>query len=183
MSRQLFVSLALLALLLHGQGMVSPKVETRTSALAHPTVPFPKVWFEDVGAGAGLKFRHVSGDPVNKSYLIESTGSGAAIFDFDNDGLPDIFLVNGAKWRYAQGESPPTSRLFRNRGNLRFEDVTEKAGLAHTGWGQGVCIGDYDNDGYSDLFVTYWGRNVLYHNEGNGTFRDVTAAAGLLRRR
>ena len=180
MNRHIFALLTIVAALLHGQGMVSRQTETRSSPLARTTRSPPKVWFEDVGASAGLTFRHVSGDPVNKSYLIESTGSGVAIFDFDNDGLPDIFLVNGAKWHYAKGESPPSSRLFRNRGNLRFEDVTERAGLTHTGWGQGVCVADYDNDGFDDLFVTYWGQNVLYHNEGDGTFRDVTAAAGLL---
>ena len=180
MNRRLFAAQAIMAMLVRGQGMVSRKAETRPSPLTRAARAAPKIWLEDVAAGAGLTFRHVSGDPVNKTYLIESTGSGVAILDFDNDGLPDIFLVNGAKWRYAKGEPPPTSRLFRNRGNLRFEDVTEKAGLRHTGWGQGVCSGDYDNDGFDDLFVTYWGQNVLYHNEGDGTFRDVTAAAGLL---
>ena len=179
MNRRIFAAPAIMALL-HGQGMVSRKAETRSSPIARTTRAAPKVWFEDVGAGAGLTFRHVSGEPVNKTYLVESTGSGVAIFDFDNDGLPDIFLVNGAKWRYAKGEPQPTSRLFRNLGNLRFEDVTRKAGLEHTGWGQGVCIADYDNDGFNDLFVTYWGQNVLYHNQGDGTFRDVTEAAGLL---
>jgi len=179
MNRHVFALLAIIAALLHGQGVVSRQAETRSSPLARTTLPAPKVWFEDIGASAGLTFRHTSGDPVNKTYLIESTGSGVAIFDFDNDGLPDIFLVNGAKWHYAKGESPPTSRLFRNLGNFRFEDVTGKAGFTHAGWGQGVCIADYDNDGFDDMFVTYWGQSVLYHNEGNGTFRDVTAATGL----
>jgi len=179
MNRPVLAILVVVAALLHGQGMVSRQAETRPSPLARTSLPLPEVSFEDISDNAGLAFRHLSGDPVNKSYLIESTGSGVAIVDFDNDGLPDIFLVNGAKWRYAKGEPPPTSRLFRNRGNLRFEDVTAKAGLTHTGWGQGVCIGDYDNDGFDDIFVTYWGQNALYHNEGNGIFRDVTAAAGL----
>src|SRR5262249_50868570 len=78
-----------------------------------------------------------------------------------------------------KGERAATSRLFHNLGNLKFQDVTEKAGVTHTGWGQGACAGDFDNDGYDDLFVTYYGRNVLYHNEGNGSFRDITAQPGL----
>ncbi len=141
--------------------------------------------FEDVAAAAGLKFRHVSGDPSQKNYILEAVGSGVAIFDYDNDGWPDIFLVNGSKFEFGSDEARPTSRLFRNRGaagnppGLSFEDVTEKAGVGRAGWGQGVCAGDYDNDGFDDLFVTYYGTNVLYHNNGDGTFRDVTAAAGL----
>jgi len=129
---------------------------------------------EDIAVEAGLKFKHESGDPVNKKFLLESTGSGVAIFDYDGDGLEDIFLVNGTRWASLETQSKPTSRLYRNLG-----DVTEKAGLAHTGWGQGVCVGDYDNDGHEDMLVTYYGHNVLYHNDGNGHFTDVTALAGL----
>ena len=137
------------------------------------------IWLEDIAAEAGLNFQHVSGEPVHKKYLLETTGSGVAIFDYDGDGLEDIFLVNGDRWGKATGSSRPTSRLFKNLGGMRFQDVTEKAGLTHEGWGQGVCVGDYDNDGHEDLFVTYYGHNVLYHNDGHGHFTDVTAAAGL----
>jgi hypothetical protein len=148
-------------------------------AAARNSAAEKKIWLEDIATEAGLKFRHVSGEPIKKKYLLESTGSGVAIFDYDGDGLQDIFLVNGDRWSTQRGGARPTSRLFRNLGGLKFEDVTEKAGLVHEGWGQGVCVGDYDNDGHEDLFVTYYGHNVLYHNDGHGHFTDVTAAAGL----
>lgn len=133
----------------------------------------------DVAAEAGLNFKHVSGDPINKKFLLESIGSGVAVFDFDGDGLEDIFLVNATRWTNVAGTAKPTSKLYKNLGNLRFEDVTEKAGLTYSGWGQGVCVGDYDNDGHEDMLVTYYGHNILYHNDGNGHFTDVTARAGL----
>jgi hypothetical protein len=134
---------------------------------------------DDIAAEAGLHFKHESGDPVNKKFLLESIGSGVAIFDYDGDGLEDIFLVNATRFTHSTAASKPTSRLYKNLGNLRFEDVTEKAGLTYSGWGQGACVGDYDNDGHEDLLVTYYGHNVLYHNDGNGHFTDVTARAGL----
>jgi hypothetical protein len=100
-----------------------------------------------------------------------------AIFDYDNDGLPDILFVNGDRFQHDGGPSGPV--LYHNLGGLRFEDVTEKAGLVHTGWGQGVCAGDIDNDGHVDVFITAWGDNVLYHNLGDGTFRNETTERGL----
>ena len=100
-----------------------------------------------------------------------------AIFDYNNDGLQDVFLVNGD--RFDRGASPPTHYLYKNLGELRFAEVTPEAGLAHTGWGQGVCVGDFDNDGNTDLFLTQWGQNVLFRNRGNGTFEDVTEKRGL----
>ena len=107
-------------------------------------------------------------------------GGGAAFFDYDNDGWIDIFLVNGTSF---DPEGPrqrrPTSYLFHNNRDGTFTDVTKKAGLTHSGWGQGCCVGDYDNDGFDDLFVTCWGRNVLYHNNGDGTFTDVSEKAGV----
>jgi hypothetical protein len=142
-------------------------------------VPDTGISLEDIAAQAGVKFVHVSGDPLHKKYLLEAIGSGVAIFDYNGDGLEDIFLVNGQRRNAAAGSSKPTSRLYKNLGNLRFQDVTEQAGLTHSGWGQGACVGDYDNDGHEDLFVTYYGHNILYHNDGNGHFTDVTARAGL----
>jgi len=151
-----------------------------TAVPARPLPPGlkpPVVRYEDIAAKAGLTGVEVSGAEHGKQYIIESTGTGVAVFDYDNDGLPDIFLVNGG--RLDKNDPQPTSFLYHNLGGLKFEDVTNKAGLAQTGWGQGVCAGDIDNDGDTDLFVTEWGHNVLYHNQGDGTFRDETKARGL----
>lgn len=142
-----------------------------------PGMKPPVVRFEDIAAQAGLTAANVSGADKNKQYIVETTGNGVAIFDYDNDGLPDILLVNGD--RFQPAGAPPTPRLYHNLGGLKFEDVTSKAGLAHSGWGQGVCAGDIDNDGNVDLFITAWGRNTLYRNRGNGTFQDETEARGL----
>ncbi len=134
--------------------------------------------FVDVSRTAGLTARTYFGGEKTNKYITETTGGGVAFVDYDNDGWPDIFVVNGSR-REGFGNSPsPTNKLYRNKHDGTFEDVTEKAGLARSGWGQGVCAGDFDNDGQVDLFVTYWGHNVLYRNNGDGTFRDVTAAAG-----
>jgi len=136
------------------------------------------VRFEDIAARAGLTTPTVYGGATENRYILETTGCGAAFFDYDNDGWLDIFLVNGTTLDPGKGPQP-TNRLLRNNRDGTFTDVTRRAGLVRSGWGQGVCIGDYDNDGYDDLFVTYWGQNVLYHNNGDGTFTDVTAKAGL----
>ena len=117
------------------------------------------------------------GTETNK-YLLETTGSGVAVLDVDADGWLDVFLVNGTVLEGFPRGGAPTSHLYRNRRDGTFEDVTAKAGLTQSGWGQGACAGDYDNDGFDDLFVTYWGQNRLYRNRGNGTFEDVTAAPG-----
>ena len=106
-------------------------------------------------------------------------GGGAAFFDYDHDGWLDIFLVNGTSLDPAVRDRRPRSYLFHNNRDGTFTDVTEKAGLTHSGWGQGCCVGDYDNDGHDDLFVTYWGKSVLYHNNGDGTFTDVSEKAGV----
>jgi enediyne biosynthesis protein E4 len=142
-----------------------------------PGMKPPAVRYEDIAAQAGLTGINVSGNEANKQYIVETTGTGVAIFDYDNDGLPDILLVNGDRFQ-AKG-TPTTPLLYHNLGGLKFEDVTNKAGLTHTGWGQGVCAGDIDNDGNVDLFMTEWGQNVLYRNQGNGTFRNETQARGL----
>jgi enediyne biosynthesis protein E4 len=136
--------------------------------------------FTDVAAEAGLgKAINVTGGIASKRYLVEEMGCGAAFFDYDNDGWLDIFMVNGTRFGNLPAGPPPSNFLFRNNRDGAFTDVTREAGLVRTGWGQGCCVGDYDNDGFDDLFVTYWGQNVLYHNNGDGTFTDVTEKAGL----
>ena len=138
------------------------------------------VTFVDVTAAAGLlRARNVSGSAENKQFLLEEMGGGAAFFDYDHDGWLDVFLVNGSSFDPAVRNSSPASYLFHNNRDGTFTDVTKKAGLTHSGWGQACCVGDYDNDGFDDLFVTYWGHNVLYRNNGNGTFTDVSEKAGV----
>jgi len=139
----------------------------------------PIAYFTDKAKEAGLTMMNVFGGENTKKYIIETTGTGVAIFDYDNDGWPDIFIVNGTKLEGFPAGKAPTNHLYRNNHDGTFSDVTEKAGLAHTGWGQGVCVGDYDNDGWEDLYVTYYGKNILYHNNGNGTFTDVSDKAGV----
>ena len=140
----------------------------------------PAVTFTDITAPAGLlNARNLSGSRDNKQFLLEEMGGGVALFDYDGDGWLDIFLVNGSTFDPAVRELHPTSYLFRNNRDGTFTDVTAKAGLTHSGWGQGCCAGDYDNDGFDDLFVSYFGRNVLYHNNGDGTFTDVSDRAGV----
>ena len=136
--------------------------------------------FTDVTEKAGLSgARNVSGSIANKQYLLEEMGGGVALFDYDNDGWLDIFLVNGTSLDPSVRDRNPTSYLFHNNRDGTFKDVTKKAGFTRSGWGQACCVGDYDNDGNDDLFVSYWGRNVLYHNNGDGTFTDVSEKAGL----
>src|SRR5689334_12262847 len=160
------------------QGMAAPTRANRPAPSIQTNLPPIKVDFRDIAEQAGLTAINVTGSETHKKYILETTGSGVGIFDFDNDGLMDIFVVNSATLE-AQGEQQPTSHLYRNLGGLKFRDVTAEANLTRHGWGQGVCIGDYDNDGLRDLFVTYYGHSVLYHNEGGGKFKDVTEEAGL----
>jgi hypothetical protein len=141
--------------------------------------PAPRVNFVDIAEKAGLTAKTEDGGEKAKRYIIETTGSGVAAFDFDNDGWPDIFVVNGTRLEGFPKGQEPTSHLYRNRRDGSFEDVTQSAGVGLKGWGQGVCAGDYDNDGFVDLFVTFWGHDVLLHNNGNNTFTDVTRKAGL----
>ena len=137
------------------------------------------VSFINVARESGLNAKTIFGGEHKNKYLLETTGCGVAFYDYDNDGWLDIFLVNGSRLEGFPAGSEPTSHLFRNNRDGTFTDVTAKAGVAHSGWGQGVCIGDYDNDGWEDLFVTYFGKNVLYHNNGDGTFTDVSQKAGV----
>ncbi len=149
------------------------------STAEHPS----PAWFVDVAAKAGIAVRNVNGGVESKHYIIESTGSGVAIIDYDHDGWPDIFLVNGTDLNLGGSKSSqkdlPTSHLFHNNHDGTFTDVTAKAGLVSNGWGQGACVGDYDNDGFDDLYVTGFGKNRLFHNQGDGTFREVAETAGV----
>jgi enediyne biosynthesis protein E4 len=133
--------------------------------------------FEDVAEKSGLTMVNVFGGVDTKQYIIETTGTGVAIFDYDNDGWPDIFIVNGTTLE-GTGAKGATNHLYRNNHDGTFTDVTVKAGLTATGWGQGVCVGDYDNDGWHDLYVTYYGKNRLYHND-HGVFKEVGDEAGV----
>jgi hypothetical protein len=145
-----------------------------------PAGSAPAVVFTDVTAAAGLAHAtNVSGSPRDKQFLLEEMGCGVALFDYDNDGWLDIFLVNGSSLDVKTREARPGSYLFRNNRDGTFTEVTATSGLKASGWGQACCVGDYDNDGFDDLFVSYWGKNVLYHNNGDGTFTDVTEKAGL----
>jgi enediyne biosynthesis protein E4 len=142
--------------------------------------------FVDMAEKLGIHFRHQA-SPTSKKYLLETMGSGVALFDYDNDGRLDIFFANGArlddptpKGTIPRKDDPRYwNRLYHQKPDGTFEDVTEKAGLAGIGYSTGVAVGDYDNDGFEDLFVAGYGRSTLYHNNGDGTFTDVTAAAGV----
>ncbi len=148
---------------------------------ASPAAALPpfNVAFTDVAMAAGLNQKTIFGGEQRNIYLLETTGCGIAFFDYDRDGWPDLFVVNGTRLEGFPKGQEPSNRLYKNNRDGTFTDVTGRAGLLHTGWGQGVCVGDYDNDGFEDLFVTYWGRNVLYHNNGDGTFTDVSEKAGV----
>ena len=135
------------------------------------------IQFRDITAQAGIHFVHNNG-AFGKKYLPETMGPGCAFIDYDNDGWPDILLVNGENWPGHPGAST-TLKLYHNNHDGTFTDVTRKAGLAISMFGLGVAVGDYDNDGYDDLFITAVGQSHLFHNNGNGTFTDVTKAAGL----
>ncbi len=136
---------------------------------------FP-VSFTDVAAKAGLTAPLIDGGDTKK-YIVESMGTGVAFIDYDNDGWPDIFVVNGS--RFDGPTDGLTNHLYRNSRDGTFTDVTAKAGLVHSGWGQSVTVADYDNDGFEDIFVAYWGHNALFHNQGDGTFADVSEKAGV----
>ena len=141
------------------------------------------VEFIDVAKSAGLNAVTVFGGEHKNKYLLETTGCGVAFYDYDNDGWLDIFLVNGTRLEGHPAGQEPVNHLFKNNRDGTFTDVTDKAGLRHSGWGQGCCVGDYDNDGNDDLFISYYGKNVLYHNNGNGTFTDVSEKAGVAGKR
>jgi hypothetical protein len=134
--------------------------------------------FEDVAEAAGLRAPVIYGGIDQKKYILEANGCGCAFIDYDNDGWMDIFLLSGTR---LEGDPPEaTNRLYKNNRDGTFTDVTDKAGLRAVGWANGVCVADYNNDGFDDIFCTYFGQNRLYRNNGDGTFTDVTKQAGLL---
>ncbi len=153
------------------------------SALALGVAPNFQVDFRDIAASAGLDGKNIYGGLERKDYILETTGNGVAIFDYDGDGRNDIFIANGTRLtNFPDAAGLP--QLYHNEGNGRFKNVATQAGFKPTGserqgWAQGVCVGDYDNDGWPDLLVTYYGHNVLYRNRGDGTFADVTEKAHL----
>ncbi len=151
-------------------------------ALQAPVVPSPTspVQFSDIAARAGITAPNVWGGVDHKRSIIEAKGSGLAFFDFDHDGWLDIYLTNGDRLdtRWPAGQAP-TSHLYKNNRDGTFTDVTAHSGLGVTGWQTGVCVGDYNNDGWDDLFCCFWGHNILFRNNGDGTFTDVTQKAGL----
>ncbi len=166
----------------------------------HPVTGFPPVWIplafllttpiasaanlsspiqlRDVTRQTGISFVHNDGSS-GRRYIVETVASGLALFDFDRDGDDDIYFLNGAPLPGSRTEPPPRNALYRNDGNWNFTDVTQQAGVGDTGYGLGVCTGDYDNDGDADLYINNFGPNVLYRNNGNGTFTDVTREAGV----
>ncbi|HYS78952.1 MAG TPA: VCBS repeat-containing protein, partial [Candidatus Dormibacteraeota bacterium] len=152
---------------------------TESPVKAPPAAPAPRtaVVFTDVTRAAGIAFTQNSG-AFGKKYLPETMGSGLAFLDYDGDGHPDLFFVNGADWP-ARHRRKVTQALYRNRGDGTFEDVTRQAGLAVEMYGIGVAAADYDNDGHTDLFINGLGPDRLFHNRGDGTFEDVTQKAGV----
>ncbi len=152
----------------------------RTVGIVDPKAP---VVFEDVTAKTALAtFTHRAGT-TGKDFILDTPSGGVAVFDYDNDGKPDIYLLNGSTAAAMQGkEKAPRAALYRNLGNWKFEDVTDKAGVANERWGMGVAVGDYDNDGRADLFVSNYGTARLYHNNGDGTFTDTADKLGVARK-
>ena len=151
---------------------------------AAPELASSPVQFVDVAGQAGLKHPNVWGGITEKRLIVETKGSGLAFFDYDDDGWLDIYLTNGnrldAHWPAGK---EPISHLYKNNRDGTFTDVTEKSRLGRTGWQTGVCVGDYDNDGWDDLFCCFWGHNILFHNNGDGTFTDVTHKSGLAQKK
>jgi hypothetical protein len=163
--------------------LTTPLWKWRDPALVEAAVAGPAtspVQFVNVAQQAGLTSPNVWGGIDHKHSIIEAKGSGLAFFDYDNDGWLDIYLTNGDRLdtHWPPGKAP-ISHLYKNNRDGTFTDVTEKSGLGRTGWQTGVCVGDYDNDGWDDLFCCFWGQNTLFHNNGDGTFTDVTQKAGL----
>src|SRR5436190_20055491 len=159
------------------------------AVLTLQSTPARNAWsvsFVDVADRAGLRETSIYGGVDRKRFIIETNGAGVALLDYDNDGWIDALVLSGTRLKenarenatYPAGDAP-TAHLYHNNRDGTFADVTRGSGLTAVGWASSVCAGDYDNDGRLDLFITYYGRNVLYHNDGDGRFTDVTARAGL----
>ena len=177
-SRRSFIELGLSAVTAEalGQGVASRGVKAQTRGKPSG-LPFP-ARFTDVGMAAGLRHSTVYGGANRKDYILETIGCGCAFLDYDNDGWLDIFVLCGTRVKDASPDD--SNRLYRNNRDGTFTDVTREAGLWSVGWASGVCVGDYNNDGHEDIFISQWGQNKLCRNNGNGTFTDVTKEAGLL---
>ena len=158
-----------------GQGIASRDVKAQAKH-APSGRPF-HAHFTDIAEAAGLRAPVIYGGVDAKKYILEANGCGCAFLDYDNDGWMDVFLLSGTRLEGASPEA--TNRLYKNNRDGTFTDVTDKAGLRAVGWANGVCVGDYNNDGFEDIFCTYFGQNRLYRNNGDGTFTDVTKQAGL----
>ncbi len=174
-------ALALSALALgsgRGQNLGMGTRSVRPTPRGKPSgLPF-HAHFVNVATSAGLRAPVIYGDAATNDYILDSMGCGVAFLDYDNDGWLDVLLLTGRRWQ----NTPPgaTIKLYRNNRNGTFSDVTEKSGLGRSVWASGITVGDYDNDGFDDLFITCWGQNLLFHNNGDGTFTDVTERAGLI---
>jgi hypothetical protein len=153
-----------------------PAAQGRIHSAVTPT-PVPDISFTDITARAGINFKHVSSP--EKKYIVESMSGGLALFDYDNDGYLDLYLVNSLTVDLVKSKQKTRSALYHNNGNQTFTEVTDKAGIGDIGWGMGATIGDYNNDGWEDLYVTCLGPNHLLKNNGDGTFKDVTQSAGV----
>jgi hypothetical protein len=169
------IAVALLTGVAFGQGMATRSVKPAPRAKASGQ-PWPST-LVNIAKQAGLTIPIVYGAESKIQYLTETSSGGIAFVDYDRDGWVDVFIVGGT--RFDKPEKDASNRMYRNNRDGTFSDVTDRSGLRKTGWGQGVSIGDYNNDGFIDLFVTYWGENVLYRNNGDGAFSDVTASSGL----
>jgi hypothetical protein len=159
----------------YSQGVASRSVKAQPRGKPSG-IPF-LAQFTDVAKQAGLIEPVVYGGVERKTYILETVGCGLAFVDYDNDGWQDILILSGT--RFEGDVKSATNRLYKNNRDGTFTDVTAKAGLTRGGWASAVTVGDYNNDGFEDLFITYWGQNVLYRNNGDGTFTDVTKQAGL----
>jgi hypothetical protein len=178
-SRRSFVLLSLCASARQLLGQQQQGIASRNVAAQSKPAPSGRPFtahFVDVAREAGLHAPVVYGGIESKKYILEANGCGCAFIDYDNDGWMDVFILSGTR---LEGDPPEaTNRLYKNNRDGTFTDVTEKAGLKAAGWANGVCIADYNNDGFDDIFCTYFGQNRLYKNNGNGTFTDVTKESG-----